>query len=90
MDERDKNLVDRALHQAQRIVNDTDRKLRYLPFGESRTVATYAVARALAAIVVHGLGNRLPDEREFADMFLALRKHCEICASRTKPPGTLH
>lgn len=51
-----------------------------LSFAERRNVGTYALSRALAIAVVHGLGGRAPDRGEYAQFLKAFVMHCEIVA----------
>lgn len=76
----DKEMLDTATEAAALAALAVFAANASVPQDQRRVADTYALMRALAAVIVSGLGKRAPDAGELKSMTESLQLHCELVA----------
>lgn len=82
-------LVEKSIECAATLLEQLQSLLGDVPPGEQHTAATYALSRALATVVVHGLGHA-PQRDDYGRLFKALAMHCDIVAAHQEAGHATH
>lgn len=81
-------MMDKCIEAAVEATKAAFAVLAEVPQENRATVETYALSRALAAVLVHRLSKRIPTPEERAIFDQAFTLHCDVIAAHFQEGGT--